>query len=313
MIDSMVEKEILFINNDINSRLRDYENPNRIAFSIRYPLFKKPIIKTRCLLKNIYNFFDFQSNCKVKENFFTNVVTRHQSVLRRKLGDSDERLQEQKIINLRQALKKLNGLVIKPNAVFSFWKIVGKPDYKNGYVDGMLLSNGKIIEGVGGGLCQLSNFLYWIFLHATFETVERCHHSMDVFPDSSRTLPFGGGATVLYNFIDLKVKNVSQHSLQLKIWLTDKHLKGQILSNGRIVHKYHLLEEDHYFIKRGELYFRYNNIYREIRSKGGLIKKEKLTTNFAPVLYPVTTKYLNDNNFVVLDFTKEIKKRSNQN
>ncbi|MCX6799633.1 MAG: VanW family protein [Candidatus Falkowbacteria bacterium] len=252
------------------------------------------------------NFFDFKIKYQRKDEFFNCIIVRHQSVLRRKLGDSDLNLQEQKIINLRQAIPLLNGVVIKPGRIFSLWHIIGKPTIDNGYVDGMLLSNGKIIEGLGGGLCQLSNFIYWLFLHAPVKTIERHHHSMDVFPDSGRVLPFGSGATILYNFIDLKVKNISAHPLQLKIWLTDTHLKGQIVSPYSIPEKIHVFEKNHFFVKRGKQYFRYNEIYKEIKIAGKTVKSEKITTNFAPILYEVSKEYIQKNNFKVLDFTNKV-------
>ncbi len=293
---------------EIKSHIYNYESPQRIALSKKYIFLKKPIIFLRHITRNILNFCDFRIKYKRKNDFFNSVAARHQSVLKRKLGDSNPKLQEKKIINLREAIKKLNGVVIKSNDIFSLWKTICKPKYKNGYVDGMILSNGKVIEGIGGGLCQLSNFLYWIFLHTPIKTIERYHHSMDVFPDSGRTLPFGGGATILYNFIDLKVQNKSKHPIQLKIWLTDNHLKGQILSPSAIPEKFHIFEKNHFFIKRGKQYFRYNEIYRETKVKGQTIKIEKITTNFAPVLYNVTNEYLEKNNFKVLDFTnKELK------
>lgn len=288
---------------EIAERIYDYYHPQRIAFSKRYPFLKKLIIFSRCVARDIQNFFDFKIKCEKQNNFLDCVVARHQSVLRRRLGDSSPKLQEQKITNIKRAIRRLNGVVVKPDNVFSFWKIIGRPKYKDGYVDGMFLSNGKVIEGIGGGLCQLSNFLYWIFLHAPIETVERYHHSMDVFPDSGRILPFGGGATILCNFVDLKVKNISTHPLQLKIWLTDNHLKGQILSSCRVLQKFHVFEKNHFFIKKGSQYFRYNEIYREMKVDGKIKKVEKITTNFAPVLYNVTDEYLRENNFKVLDFT----------
>ncbi|MFA6537504.1 MAG: VanW family protein [Patescibacteria group bacterium] len=296
---------MLKIERKIAQYIHNYENPKRIAFSKKYPFLKKPIIFLRLKIRNIQNFFDFRIKYERKADFFDCVVARHQSVLRRRLGDSDPNLQEQKIINLKQAIQKLNGIVIKPNHVFSFWKIVGKPKHENGYVNGMLLSNGKVIEGIGGGLCQMSNFLYWLFLHAPTETIERYHHSMDVFPDAGRTLPFGGGATILYNFIDLKIKNTSPYPLQLKIWLTDNHLKGQLLSPRPIPEKFHVFEKNHFFIKRGQQYFRYNEIYKETKINGKAKKIEKITTNFAPVLYKITDEYLQKNNFKVLDFTNK--------
>lgn len=288
---------------EIANRIYNYEHPRRVALSRKIPLLKTPIIFSRRTIRNLKNSLDTKVSYSNNKDYFSNVIARHQSVLRRRLGGSDIKLQEQKITNLSQAIKSLNGTVIKPGKIFSLWQIIGRPSYKRGYVDGMLLSNGKVVEGVGGGLCQLSNFLYWIFLHIPAETKERYHHSLDVFPDSGRVLPFGGGATVLYNFIDLKVKSISSHPWQIKIWLTDNHLKGQILSPVKVTEKIHVVEKNHYFIKRGVKYFRYNEIYRQVSLEGKKIKQELVAVNFAPVLYKITKKYLADNDFKVLDFT----------
>ncbi|MCX6795847.1 MAG: VanW family protein [Candidatus Falkowbacteria bacterium] len=288
---------------EIGKRIKYFETKKRTALSGRYPKLKKPIIFLRHQSRGLNNFLNPKIKYLRGQAFFDFVVARHQSVLRRKLGNSDFRLQEQKIVNLRQAVGKLNGVVISPGCIFSLWQIVGKPSRKNGYVDGMLLSGGKVVEGVGGGLCQLSNFLYWIFLHAPFETIERYHHSLDVFPDSGRVLPFGSGATILYNFVDLKMKNTSNKPLQLKIWLTDNHLKGQILSPEKIEQKFHVFEKNHFFIKRGDKYFRYNEIFQESKVLGEKQKIKKITSNFAPVLYDVKQEYLDDNQLSVLDFT----------
>jgi vancomycin resistance protein VanW len=223
-------------------------------------------------------------------------------VLIRKLGDSDVSLQINKITNLKKACQELNGLVINPGQIFSLWEILGRPTYKRGYVDGMLLSNGRIMKGVGGGLCQLSNFLCWIFLHADTKIIERYHHSMDVFPDSGRVLPFGSGATCLYNFVDLKIRNNSDFPLQLKIWVTANHLKGQLLSPQNTNEcKFHLIEKKHCFIKSKGKYYRYNEIYRLKKLRGKIIAKEKLFTNLAPVLYKITPEYLSQNKFKVVD------------
>ncbi|PIR03979.1 MAG: vancomycin resistance protein [Candidatus Magasanikbacteria bacterium CG11_big_fil_rev_8_21_14_0_20_39_34] len=292
---------------EIEKKIREYicayEGPKRMALSRRYPFLRGPIIFFRHFLRNIQNFFDQNIQYRREKSFFECVVARHQSVLRRKLGQSNPRLQEQKITNLKHAIDKLNGIVIEPNHIFSFWDIVGKPRYKDGYVDGMLLSNGEVVEGIGGGLCQLSNFLYWIFLHTSTEIVERHHHSKDVFPDSGRVLPFGGGATILYNFIDLQVRNTSNYPLQVKIWLTEDHLEGQLYSPHQSMEKFHIGEKNHFFVKRGNHYFRYNEIYREKFKDGVLLKTENIVTNFAPVLYEVTEDYIQKNHFKVLDFS----------
>ncbi len=287
----------------VQKLLTEYEAPKRTALSKQYPFIQKPILFVRHTSRTISNILDSKIRCYQTEDFLPMVVARHQSVLRRRLGDSDLELQEQKITNLKQAIKHLDGVVIEPGKIFSLWKLIGKPTYDKGYVDGMLLANGAVIPGLGGGLCQLSNFLYWIFLHTSMQTIERYHHSMDVFPDSGRTLPFGGGATILYNFIDLKLENISNQPLQLKIWLTDTHLKGQVLTTKRIPEKYHIIEKNHCFVKRGDIYFRYNEILKECRVNGEIQSTEYVTTNFAPVLYKVTPEYIQENNFQLLDFT----------
>jgi len=282
----------------------NYEKPHRIAVSSKYPILKEPILALRHILKRIQNLI-FRSIARTRSNkFYTAVIARHQSVIRRKLGNSDPFLQEQKIINLMRACEDLNGLIIKPGEVFSLWETIGKPTLERGYVNGMLLSNGKIVDGVGGGLCQLSNFLCWIFQHADTKVIERYHHSMDVFPDSGRTLPFGSGATCMYNFVDLQIKNTSTQNLQLKIWITDTHLKGQLLAPTNEPLKFDVREKNHTFIKRGDRYFRYNEIYKVSKLEGKEISEKHLFTNFAPVLYPIEPDYFELNNLSLVDLNR---------
>jgi vancomycin resistance protein VanW len=277
---------------DIETRLKAHLAPQRRALSSRYPALKRPIVGTRCLLRSFRNRLERPLRLRRSPAILPCVVARHQSVLRRQLGDSDPRLQEQKIVNLRAALAHLDGLVIPPGATFSFWDAIGEPTPQRGFVNGMLLAGGRVTEGPGGGLCQLANFLFWILQHAPVETVERHHHSVDAFPDSGRTLPFGSGATVLYNFIDLKLRNVGPTPLQLKLWLTDRHLKGQVRSTVPSTEKFRLAERHHCFVKHGGRYFRYNQIWRQKLVCGQLAGEELLVTNFAPVAYEIDEKNL---------------------
>ncbi len=267
-----------------------------------FPFLKQPIIVSRIFVTKIRNRIKFPIAREKSNVFYKNVVARHQSVLMRKLGKSDQNLQKNKIINLKRACHDLNGLIIKPNEVFSLWEIIGRPTYSRGYVDGMLLSNGGVQKGVGGGLCQLSNFLCWLLLHADTKIIERYHHSWDVFPDSGRVLPFGSGATCFYNFLDLKVKNISHAPLQIKIWVTDTHLKGQLLSEKNHEIKFSIKQENHAFIRHSSRYYRFNQIWRVARKHGSELVKERIFTNLAPVRYQVTPDYLARNNYTFIDF-----------
>jgi len=278
-----------------------FEHPGRVALSRRYPFLKMPILWARRFVRNVFLYAQPKITKRKQKEFFKNVLIRHQSPLRRRLGSSDPILQEKKIQNLKLAIEEMNGVVIRPGEIFSYWKILGNPTYRRGFVDGMLLSDGKVVEGVGGGLCQLSNLLYWMFLHVDAEIIERYHHSRDVFPDSGRTLPFGSGATVMYNFIDLQARNTSNADMQIKLWLTDSQLSGQILSSQPSEFKVHIYEKEHYFIKSGDKYFRYNQIWRQKKNNGEVVADELVVENFAPVMYKVDDDYLKKHNFKVVE------------
>ncbi len=261
------------------------DNYGRKALSLRHPVLLPFILGTRRFVNNLKNSVDLNISKKRSETFFDCIIARHSSPLFRKLGESNPDLHIGKIKNLKIAIDSLQGIIIFPNKTFSFWSVVGATTENKGYAKGMLISDGRVIEGFGGGLCQLSNLLYWLFLHSSVQIIERQHHSRDVFPDNGRMIPFGSGATIFYNLIDLKIKNTSKYPIQLKLWLADSQLKGQILSTHFLKEKYHLKEKSHYFVKTPKGVYRYNEIWRETIIAGQVLKEEKIVTNCALVMY----------------------------
>jgi len=215
----------------------------------------------------------------------------HQSVLVRKLGTSDPQLQINKITNLRIACQYMSGIAIKPGETFSFWRLIGLPTKRKGYLDGMLLAKGQVMVGVGGGLCQLANLLHWMVLHTPLTIIERHHHGFDPFPDDGRVLPYGSGATVFYNYVDLQFRNDTPHTFQVKVWVTDKHLKGEIRCSERQEHSYSVFEREHAFVKQGDTFYRKNEIWRNVISRrtGAIEREELVTKNFAEVRYSPDT------------------------
>ena len=215
---------------------------------------------------------------------------KHQSLLRRRLGDSDPQLQENKVKNLQIACPTIDGVLIKPGQTFSFWRQIGEATEDKGYFEGMQLSRGEVIRGVGGGLCQLANLLYWMALHTPLVVVERHHHSFDPFPDENRVLPFGSGAGVFYNYIDLRFFNPTDLTLQIRVWLTDEHLKGAIFASSEPSHSYHVFEKNHRFLAENGKTFRENEIWREVidRRTGNRVAEEMLVKNFAEVKYELS-------------------------
>lgn len=245
------------------------------------PLF----VKLKQAIRKLVNFF--QPIAHKKSDFLPYINVRHQSLLLRKLWSTDMQLQINKIQNLKLAIEKLNWLIIAPWEIFSFWELVGEPTYKKGFLDGILISRWTVQCGVWGGLCQLGNLLYRMFLHTRLEIIERHRHSYDIFPDSWRVLPFASWATVFYNYIDLKVKNSTKNPYQLKLWLDENHLKGQILSPFPKKQNIHIYEQDHCFLTYQWKMYRYNKIKRLIRKWEQQIE-ELISENLTPVQYLIT-------------------------
>lgn len=214
-------------------------------------------------------------------------IKSHQSVLIRKLGSSDAQLQLNKVKNLQLAAPKVNGILIRPGETFSFWRLVGQPTERAGYLKGMLLSRGEALAGIGGGLCQLSNLIYWMALHTPLTVTERHHHGFDPFPDDGRVLPFGSGATVFYNYIDLQFRNDTPDTWQVKVWVGDHHLLGEIRCSREQAYSYHVLEREHAFVQQDDRWFRRNQIWRQVidRETGNTIREELITSNFAEARY----------------------------
>lgn len=215
-------------------------------------------------------------------------VKKHQSVLLKKLGDSDMQLQVNKVTNLNIAAKRINGILIKPGETFSFCKLVGLPTKRKGYLPGMELSFGEARAGIGGGICQISNLIHWLVMHSSLTVTERYHHSFDPFPDDGRVLPFGSGATVFYNYRDYQFTNNSSHTFQINLWFSEKCLEGELRIDSELDYAYHVFEEEHQFLKIDGAFYRKNEIWRNkyLKLKGGqIIDSELITKNFARVTY----------------------------
>jgi vancomycin resistance protein VanW len=203
------------------------------------------------------------------------------------MGDSDPQLQENKVTNLNIACPTIDGVLIKPGQTFSFWRRVGEATEAKGYIEGMQLSQGEVVRGVGGGLCQLSNLLFWMALHTPLEIVERHHHSFDPFPDDNRVLPFGSGAGVFFNYIDLRFFNPTNNTFQIRVRVTERHLTGAIFADHEVPTTYHVFERNHRFLRDNGRTFRENEIWREVidRRTGDRTDEMLVAWNFAEVKY----------------------------
>jgi vancomycin resistance protein VanW len=213
-------------------------------------------------------------------------VKSHRSVVLRELAGVDMRLQENKRTNLRLAIRHLNGIVIAPGETFSLWKLVGRPTAAKGYLEGLVLQNGTIQTGIGGGLCQLGNLLFWLFAHSPLTITERYRHGYDVFPDVNRNVPFGAGATLSYNYIDLQVKNETDQPFLLGLWLDETCLNGVLRAAEEQGAVYRIEERDHCMNQQfWGGYTRHNRIVQICTLPDGTETEKLLVENHAIMRY----------------------------
>ncbi len=220
------------------------------------------------------------------------LVYRHNSLIRRVLGNTQPELQENKAVNLAIAAPLLDGILLRPGEVFSFWRLVERPSASRGFREGLMISNGRPIAGTGGGMCQMTNLIHWMVLHTPLTVHEHHHHDgFDLFPDYNRQVPFGVGTSIAYNYIDYRVKNETDRTFQLMISLTDTHLCGELRADAPLDVKYHIATEGERFVREGADVFRCGEVYRIAVDKrtGNVIERELIRKNHAKVLYDTSS------------------------
>lgn len=105
-------------------------------------------------------------------------------------------------INLAQASNKINNSLLFPDEVFSTNDHYGKTTVENGYAVANVIVGNELVEGLGGGVCQISSTLYNAVLRSELLVVERRNHSLPV-----SYVPLGFDATLANPYIDFKFKN----------------------------------------------------------------------------------------------------------
>lgn len=112
--------------------------------------------------------------------------------------------------NLEIACQKINGKVVLSGETFSYNKALGPRTAAAGYKNGKIYAGGEVVDGIGGGICQISSTLYNTVLMANLEIVERRNHQF-----VTSYLPAGRDATVVYGMTDFKFKNTRQYPIRI--------------------------------------------------------------------------------------------------
>lgn len=131
---------------------------------------------------------------------------------------------QRRSVNIRQAVKRLNGKIVYPNEIFSFYKTVGPYNSKNGYV--------FYGEYVGSGVCQVSTTIYNAALLLNLPIVERLNHGAMV-----PYVDYGMDATVYSNTTDFRFKNNSNYPIYIEASADNGKLTINFWSNENIIEK----------------------------------------------------------------------------
>lgn len=110
----------------------------------------------------------------------------------------------QRRMNIANAAAKIDGAVVPPNGTFSFLNTLGSISPENGFVGGLIISGGRTVDGLGGGVCQVSTTTFRALYNAGLPIVERNQHSYRVGYYEPQV---GFEAAVYDPGVDLKMKN----------------------------------------------------------------------------------------------------------
>ncbi|NQS76639.1 MAG: vanomycin resistance protein VanB [Peptococcaceae bacterium] len=128
--------------------------------------------------------------------------------------------------NISVAGRAFDELLVRPGQVVSFNEIVGPRSFEAGYKTAPVIVNNELVDGLGGGVCQVSTTLYNSVLLANLEIVERYNHSMPI-----SYVPIGRDATVVYDALDFKFSNNTADYLYLKSYIGSGQITINIYGN----------------------------------------------------------------------------------
>lgn len=139
--------------------------------------------------------------------------------------------QENKVHNLKLAAAAFDGMLIRPGETFSFSLATRHADRREPYRDGLTVIGGCLTTAPGGGMCQLSNLLFWVFLHSPLTVTERHGHSSKDFPEPPSDAPMGVDATLAEGWKDLKVRNDTDCTFQVHIAFDRENIYGHLYAD----------------------------------------------------------------------------------
>ncbi len=144
--------------------------------------------------------------------------------------------------NVKLAAQSMNGTFLMPGAEFSYNELVGERSEARGFKEAPVIEQGQLVEGLGGGACQVSSTIHAAALMAGLGIEERYNHSLP-----SSYIPVGMDAVVSYPILDLRVKNNYDVPVVLHVTTQDDQLIAEFYSSkprpGRVLFRKEVVEE----------------------------------------------------------------------
>lgn len=141
---------------------------------------------------------------------------------------------EDRNTNLKLACEAINGTILKPGETFSFNDCLGERTAEKGYKPAGTYAGTKLVDSIGGGICQCSTTLYYCTLLADLEIVDRVNHGLPV-----TYIDYGMDATVSWGGPDFKFKNNTNFPIKLLAEVSDGYVRMKIMGT----------DEKDYYIK----------------------------------------------------------------
>lgn len=197
--------------------------------------------------------------------------------------------QENKVHNLEAGSGHSGPSADPSGETFSFCLTTRHADRREPYREGLTVINGRLTTAPGGGMCQLSNLLFWVFLHSPLTVVERHGHGSKDFPEPPSDAPMGVDATLAEGWKDLKVRNDTAYTFQLHIAFDAEHISGYLyadrqdplcytVSNGPV----------HYLRRQGNIWEEVDVVQSRIDRESGQVRDTRtLYRNICRIGYPL--------------------------
>lgn len=171
--------------------------------------------------------------------------------------------------NLKLAASKINGTVLMPGETFSYNKVVGARTIAAGYKEAPIYVSGEVVDGLGGGICQITSTLYNAVVYANLDIVERTNHQfVPSYVTASRD------ATVVYGSLDFKFKNNRNYPIKINCSVSDGIANFQIFG---------LKQDDDYDVEISSYETGrtataiYSEAYKILKKDGKVVNKQLLS------------------------------------